>query len=365
MATLEIKQCILTNNGCYKKGATMIPKGIVVHSTGINNPFLKRYVQPDDGILGDNVYNNDWNRGDIAKCVHAMIGKDKDGNVRVYQLLPWDYKPWGCGKGKKGTYNDDYIQFEICEDALTDEKYFNEAFALAAELCAYLAKMYNIPIKNIVSHKEAHKLGYASNHGDCDHWLKKFSKNMKWFRNEVNNIINPVTKKPTYTGYLDNATTSAINGWAWNSIDDTALTVKIKIYKNNIITLKTLETIANIYRSDLKSAGKGNGKHGFNLEFDFNTLGAGTYTVRAFAGGKLLYNKKTVVVKAVATVKYFKKYTGNTTSISEALKSIGEQYSYTYRTKIAKANGIKAYVGLGTQNTKMLNLLKQGKLIKP
>ena len=129
---MEIKQCILTKNDCYKQGRKVPHTKIVVHSTGANNPKISRYVQPDDGILGDNKYDNDWNKGGISKCVHAFIGKDKNGKVRVYQTLPWDYRCWGCGTGKKGSYNDYAIQFEICEDDLNDEKYFNEAFALAA-----------------------------------------------------------------------------------------------------------------------------------------------------------------------------------------------------------------------------------------
>ena len=63
--------------------------------------------------------------------------------------------------------------------------------------------------------------------------------------------------------------------------------------------------------------------------------------------------------------KYFKKYTGKSNSIVDALDSIGENSAYLYRKKIAKANGIKDYEGTPEQNTKMLKLLKQGKLIKP
>ena len=62
---------------------------------------------------------------------------------------------------------------------------------------------------------------------------------------------------------------------------------------------------------------------------------------------------------------YFKKYTGNSVSIVDALIAIGEKHSFYYRTKIANANGITNYMGTRTQNTYLLNLLKQGKLIKP
>lgn len=61
---------------------------------------------------------------------------------------------------------------------------------------------------------------------------------------------------------------------------------------------------------------------------------------------------------------YYKKYTGDSGSIVSALNAIGVDSSYNYRAKIAKANGISNYSGTAAQNTKMLNLLKQGKLKK-
>ena len=102
----------------------MTPRGIVVHSTGANNPNLCRYIGPDDGIIGPNKYGNHWNQASSSKCVHAMIGKDKNGVTRCYQTLPWDYKPWGCGSGSKGSYNNSHIQIEMQEDDLTDTAYF-------------------------------------------------------------------------------------------------------------------------------------------------------------------------------------------------------------------------------------------------
>ena len=59
----------------------MTPKGIMVHSTGANNPTLRRYVGPDDGLLGANQYGNHWNTyrpGGRQVCVHGFIGKLKD-----------------------------------------------------------------------------------------------------------------------------------------------------------------------------------------------------------------------------------------------------------------------------------------------
>ncbi len=63
--------------------------------------------------------------------------------------------------------------------------------------------------------------------------------------------------------------------------------------------------------------------------------------------------------------KYFKKYTGNTNSIVDALEAIGAESSFSYRKKIAAKNKIDDYEGTPAQNTKMLKLLKKGKLLKP
>lgn len=55
-------------------------------------------------------------------------------------------------------------------------------------------------------------------------------------------------------------------------------------------------------------------------------------------------------------------YIGN--SIVDALKQIGVDSSFSNRKKIAGRNNISNYTGSATQNTKLLNLLRSGKLIK-
>lgn len=181
-----------TKNQCFKTARKMpagSPAGIIVHSTGANNPNLKRYVNSPE-ICGENIYKNYFDRSNIEQLCHAIIGKDKDGIVRAAKLLQWDICCWNCGRGYKGSYNFNpaYIQFEICEDDLTDKQYFDEAFTLAAKLCARLMKNYpTIKLENIISHKEACKRGYASNHVDPENWMSKFGYDMNWFRKLVEN----------------------------------------------------------------------------------------------------------------------------------------------------------------------------------
>jgi N-acetylmuramoyl-L-alanine amidase len=191
---MSLRKQILTNNACYKAGRTIVPKGIMVHSTGANNPNLKRYVGPDDGLLGKNQYNNHWNQdkpGGRQVCVHAFIGKLADGTIATYQTLPWNHRGWHGGSGSKGSINDTHIGFEICEDGLSDSTYFNKVYREAVELCVYLCKLYGLTEKSIICHSEGHKLGIASNHGDVMHWFPKHGKSMDTFRADVKSGLIP------------------------------------------------------------------------------------------------------------------------------------------------------------------------------
>lgn len=180
---MEIKQYYLTNNSCYSNPKIIKPIGFMLHSTGANNPNLKRYIQPDDGIIGYNEYQNDWNRPfpQVDTMVHGFIGKDDFGIVRAYQILPYDYKAWHCG----GSGNNTHVSWEMCEDDLTDKSYFNSTYSIAVEVATDFCKQYNYDETCIVDHSEGNKLGIASNHGDVKHWFSRFGKTMDDFREDV------------------------------------------------------------------------------------------------------------------------------------------------------------------------------------
>lgn len=197
---MNLYQCFLSNNRCYKTNAKIKPKGVMVHSTGANNPNLKRYVQPTTidpnrdqllDLLGVNPNHNDWNRSipDPNACVHAFIGYLKDGTVAVMQTLPWDHRGWHAGTGTKGlSANDSHISFEICEDALISTDYFEQTYDTAAELVALLCEEYDLdPMADgvIICHQDGYKRGIASNHGDIYNWWPKFGKSMDDFRELV------------------------------------------------------------------------------------------------------------------------------------------------------------------------------------
>ena len=209
--------CMQTNSTCYKGTRKMTVLGVLWHSTGANNPWLKRYVQPSSNDanysslmkkLGKNQYGNDWNHIDRQAGLNCWIGKFDDGSVGTVQTMPWDYRPWGCGSGSKGSCNDGWIQFEICEDALTDKAYFDKVYKEAVEITAYLCKMYNLNPKGtvtkngvkvpvILDHTTSCSLGFGSNHGDVKHWFSRYGKTLDDVRNDVAKLMGESDSAPS------------------------------------------------------------------------------------------------------------------------------------------------------------------------
>lgn len=203
---MNLLTCILTQNRCYKLGQKIKPRGVMIHSTGANNPTLKRYVQPTDNNinkedllnkLGVNKYHNDWNRSDVDACVHGFIGKLADGSIAVVQTLPWNHRGWHAGNGTSGrSANDTHISFEICEDDLADPTYFHKVYELAVELTAILCKEYDLnPLADgvVICHSEGYRRGIASGHADVEHWFPKYGKSMNDFRQDVHSAMYPLT----------------------------------------------------------------------------------------------------------------------------------------------------------------------------
>jgi hypothetical protein len=193
----------------------MTIKGVLWHSTGANNPNIKRYVQPSEirpkedsysknkwlQILGKNKYQNDWNHVNHKAGVNCWIGKLADGTITTVQTMPWYFRPWGCGSGKKGSCNGGWIQIEICEDSLVDKNYFSKIYMEACELTAYLCKTFNIDPKGfvvhngvkvptILCHQDSYKLGLGSNHKDVYHWFSRHGKDMTDVRNDIETLLN-------------------------------------------------------------------------------------------------------------------------------------------------------------------------------
>jgi len=191
---MKLIKKLLKKNPCYKAGKKIKVKGLMLHSVGCPQPRASVFIKS-------------WNSAsyDIA-CVHAFI----DGNDgTVYQTLPWNYRGWHCGKGKKGSGNNTHIGVEMCEPACikykggstftcSDKKeartVVKRTYEAAVELFAMLCEEHNLdPLADgvILSHKEGHARGIASNHGDPEHLWKQLGMKytMNGFRKDVKTLM--------------------------------------------------------------------------------------------------------------------------------------------------------------------------------
>ena len=143
----------------------------MLHSVGCSQPSAKAFA-------------DSWNNPDKSVCVHAFIDADTGD---VYQTLPWDYRGWHCGSGINGSGNNTHIGVEMCEpacirytaganltcsDMATAKAAAKRTYEAAVELFAMLCKKYSLnPLADgvVISHKEGHSRGIASNHGDPEH----------------------------------------------------------------------------------------------------------------------------------------------------------------------------------------------------
>ena len=169
---MKLVENILTRNPCYTAGRKITVKGLMLHSVGCPQPKASAFI-------------NSWNSpAHDSSCVHGFI----DGNDgTVYQTLPWNHRGWHCGSGSKGSGNNTHIGVEMCEpacikytagsnftcsDMAMAKAVEKRTYEAAVELFAMLCKKYGLnPLEDgvIISHREGHSRGIASNHGDPEH----------------------------------------------------------------------------------------------------------------------------------------------------------------------------------------------------
>lgn len=233
-------QCFM-NQSVWMKEALKngTPIGVLWHDTAAGNPYIKRYVQPDDNapnrqelldILGVNTYHNDWNHSDREAGVNCFVGKLADETVSTVQVGPWTTHAWGCGGGPLGSCNGYdrtsgktrwvepfWIQFEICDDNYENNKgtkeYFLAVYQEACEITAYLCKKFDIDPKGVVTfagitvptilcHQDSYRLNLGSDHSDVLKWFKKYGYTMDKVREDVANLLKEEPRPDIQVGDL-------------------------------------------------------------------------------------------------------------------------------------------------------------------
>ena len=212
---MKLVESIMTRNPCYTAGRKITVKGLMLHSVGCPQPKASAFI-------------SSWNSpAHDTSCVHGFI----DGNDgTVYQTLPWNHRGWHCGSGNKGSGNNTHIGVEMCEPAcirytagsnftcsdMAEAKAVAErTYEAAVELFAMLCKKYGLdPLADgaIISHREGHSRGIASNHGDPEHlWAQLgMGYTMDGFRRAVKAAMGGASSGTDgYTKIMGNAVATA------------------------------------------------------------------------------------------------------------------------------------------------------------
>lgn len=186
---MEVKYA--TSNGAYQAGRKINPQGCVNHSVGCAQPSV-------------DVFFNLLNKSSAGWGVNALLGDFHKGDGRILVVLPLDARPWGCGSGSKGSWNNTKVQWEVCEpaghtyaggtmiayDVAKNQVYFNRMWKMLVAWNVYLVKKFGYDINGISDHAESYRAGYGSNHSDMGQWLPKHGKSMDALRQEVQAILN-------------------------------------------------------------------------------------------------------------------------------------------------------------------------------
>lgn len=199
---MRLVESILTKNPCYTAGKKITVKGLMLHSVGCPQPRAAVFIK-------------NWNRKSYtAACVHGFID---GGDGTVYQTLPWNHRGWHCG----GAGNNTHIGVEMCEpscikytggssfacsDLALARAVAKRTYEAAVELFAYLCRQYGLnPVADgvVISHREGHGRGIASNHGDPEHLWSQLGMGytMDGFRQAVKAAMDSAGTVPDTDGY--------------------------------------------------------------------------------------------------------------------------------------------------------------------
>lgn len=310
-----VKDLVSSSKYNIKCPYSMTPKFIVIHNTA------------NDASAKNEITYMKNNNNEVS--FHFAVD-----DVEARQGLPLDHNGWHAGDGGNGQGNRYGIAIEICYSKSGGDK-FTKAEKNAAKLAAQLMYERGWDISHLKKHQDFSNK-YCP-HRTLDLGWDRFKKMVQTELNALEGTTTSNSKPSTSTStsyYKKFNSTSIVDGLKSISVDS-SFSNREKIAKANGISNYSGTASQNTKLLDLARQGK--------LKKAGSTSSSGSSS---------------------ASSSYYKKYTGKSGSIVDALKSIVVDSSYDNRKAIAKKNGINNYSGTASQNEKLLSLLKQGKLKK-
>lgn len=272
--------------------------------------------------------HNTYNDASAENEVKYMIGNDNKVSFHIavddkeaVQGISLGRNAYHAGDGANGTGNRESISIEICYSKSGGAR-FAKAESNAAELIAEMLKERGWGIDRVKTHK--HWSGKNCPHRTLELGWERFLNMIETHLDQngtTTDVEKPKPSKPSSTGYKGDSIVEYLQSVG----KDSSFEARKKLAARCCIA---------------------------------------NYTGTASQNLTLLkkLRSETNTAPEISTVKYYKVF--DSVSIVTGLKSIGVNSSFTFRKKIAVANGIKNYAGTATQNTTLCKLAKTGKLKK-
>ena len=269
--------------------------------------------------------HNTANDASANNEISFMIGNDNQvsfhfavDDVEAVQGLPLNRNGWHSGDGANGTGNRQSIGVEICYSKSGGDR-FTKAEQNAAWLVAKLMRDHNIPLANVRTHQ-------SWNGKNCPHRTLSLG----WQR-----FLDMVQAEFNKTG---------------NSSNDS----------NNNNTSSTPNTDVGLV-DWMKS-------QGMDSSFSNRAKLAQANGINDYTGTEAQNIQLLNILRGQTSApsqSFFPKTKTVDSGLVDTLNSIKVDSSFSNRQRIATANKINNYTGTAAQNTQMLSLLNNGRLVRP
>ena len=333
-----LKEHLANKSNYGSKRALSTIKYIVIHYTS------------NDGDTDEN--NGKYFANNVVNAsAHYFVDDDS-----VTRSVPDNYVAWSVGGNKYSNCastgggkfygiatNNNTLSIEICDDVKNGVVYPSAA-TIENVIAFTKAKMneYGIPKENVIRHFDVTGKSCPAYWVDDAKWKAEF-----W------NRLGSATVNSSAT------TTGTTNVPFLVKVD--------KVEKGDVLNIRK-EPNANATKTGSLAYNDPNAYTIVEVKNGWGRLKSGIgwislYYTKTFSG------TATTVQTAQTVSPYYPKYTGNSYGIDTVFAAIGVPESmrgnYKNRRTIAKSNGISNYTGTAAQNTKLIQLAKQGVLKRP
>jgi len=296
----------------------MVAEGVCVHNTANDAPAENeiKYMVTND----------------MQVSFHVAVD-DKE----VVQGIPFDRNAWHAGDGANGNGNRKYLAVEICYSKSGGDR-FIQAEKNAAKWIAETLKNHNWTTANIKKHQDFS--GKYCPHRTLNMGWQRFLNMVQAELEQLNAVsVQAPVSQPAQRTYAHAVGEHVVFSTCYRSSTDpiSAHLSAAQMSKNHGVITRIVDA-ANPYLLD----------NGLCWVNDGDIRG--------------LYTAPSPTPQP--QVSYYPRYTGGSVSIVDALQAVGVDNSFANRQKIAGKNGITGYRGSADQNSKLLSLLKNGRLIK-